>query len=78
MKLATRLLLLTMALTAILSPGAKMDAYGYQPDGGGYAYVDSGYSVSSSPFIPLAAVAAAVIVGACLYSGNHHHHHHGH
>jgi hypothetical protein len=78
MKMATRLILLTMALSTIISPAVKLEAYGYQPDGGGYAYVDSGYSVTSSPLLPLAAVSAAVSIGVILYSGNHHHHHHGH
>lgn len=75
MKMITRLIATSMALGAILSPGVKLAAYGYQPDAGGYAYVDSGYTVSASPLIPLAAVGAAVIVGVILYSGNHHHHH---
>lgn len=75
MKMTTRLILLTMALSAIISPSVKLEAYGYQPDCGGYAYVDSGYSVSSSPLLPLAAVGAAVIIGVILYSSNHHHHH---
>lgn len=80
MKTATRLALLTMAFSAMMSPTIKIEAYGYQPDAGGYAYVDSGYSVSSSPLLPLAAVGAAVIVGVVLYSNNHqnHHHHHAH
>lgn len=78
MKLATRLLILMMALSAFVSPSAELEAYGYQPDCGGYAYMDSGYSVTSSPLIPLAAVGAAVLIGVLLYSSSHHHHHHGH
>lgn len=78
MKLATRLVMTMMALSALVSPSAELEAYGYQPDCGGYAYMDSGYSVTSSPLIPLAVVGVAVIIGVLVYSGGHHHHHHGH
>jgi hypothetical protein len=78
MNFATRLIAIALMVSAFAVPLNKLDAYSYQPDGGGYAYVDSGYSVSSSPLIPLAAVSAAVLIGVLLYSGHHHHHHHGH
>lgn len=79
MKLATRWIFSALTLSAFISPSAKLEASGYQPDCGGYAYTDSGYSVTSSPLLPLVAVGAAVIIGVILYSGNHHHnHHHGH
>lgn len=75
MKMTTRLIALSMALSAFFAPSLKLEAYGYQPDAGGYAYVDSGYSISSSPLIPIAAVTAAVVIGVIIYSGNSHHHH---
>lgn len=80
MKLASRLIASMAILSVFLPSAVKLEAYGYQPDCGGYAYTDSGYSVNSTPLIPLAVVAAAVIVGVCIYSSNHnhHHHHHGH
>ena len=76
MKLATGLVLSILTLNTLIFPSTKLEASGYQPDCGGYAYTDSGYSVTSSPLLPLVAVGAAVIIGVILYSGNHHHHHH--
>lgn len=75
MKWTTWLIASLLLVNSVALPIAELNAYGYQPDSGGYAYTDSTYAVDSSPLMPVAAVSVAVIIGVILYSGHHHHHH---
>lgn len=72
MKIFVLILASILFMTAPTIPSSHLEAYGYQPDSQGYAYAESTYVVNAAPLIPIAALAAAIIVGIILYSGHHH------
>lgn len=63
----------TLAWATFATSAAPVEAWGYRPDTGGYAYQDSCCSPYLAPLVPVGVVVVGVIVGVVLRRGHHAH-----